>query len=106
MGLEPYVFHAQFTPDRVGLWTFRVDGWGDPVHTWRHGVIAKLDAGQGEKELAKGNEQSVPHRARRREALLRCGVERLTEERSSGKHIASLRKKEVDGCAGRIHSSI
>ena len=37
MGLEPYVFHGQFTPDRVGLWTFRVDGWGDPIHTWRHG---------------------------------------------------------------------
>ena len=52
MGLEPYVFHGQFTPDRVGLWTFRVDGWGDPIHTWRHGLVAKLDAGQGEKELS------------------------------------------------------
>ena len=52
MGLEPYVFHGQFTPDRVGLWTFRVDGWGDPIHTWRHGLLAKLDAGQGEKELS------------------------------------------------------
>lgn len=52
MGLEPYVFHGQFTPDRVGLWSFRVDGWGDPIHTWRHGLVAKLDAGQGEKELS------------------------------------------------------
>ena len=52
MGEEPYVFHGQFTPDRVGLWTFRVDGWGDPIHTWRHGLIAKLDAGQGETELS------------------------------------------------------
>ena len=52
MGLEPYVFHGQFTPDSVGLWTFRVDGWGDPIHTWRHGLVAKLDAGQGEKELS------------------------------------------------------
>src|SRR5699024_10317991 len=31
---------------------FRVDGWGDPIHTWRHGVVAKLDAGQGETELS------------------------------------------------------
>ena len=46
------VFHGQFTPDRVGLWTFRVDGWGDPIHTWRHGLVAKLDAGQGETELS------------------------------------------------------
>ncbi|HZC54210.1 MAG TPA: maltotransferase domain-containing protein, partial [Mycobacterium sp.] len=52
MGQEPYVFHGQFTPDRVGLWTFRVDGWGDPIHTWRHGLVAKLDAGQGETELS------------------------------------------------------
>ena len=52
MGLEPFVFHGQFAPDRVGLWTFRVDGWGDPIHSWRHGLVAKLDAGQGEKELS------------------------------------------------------
>jgi starch synthase (maltosyl-transferring) len=52
MGEEPYVFHGQFTPDSVGLWTFRVDGWGDPIHTWRHSVVAKLDAGQGDTELS------------------------------------------------------
>ncbi|HET9874789.1 MAG TPA: alpha-1,4-glucan--maltose-1-phosphate maltosyltransferase, partial [Mycobacterium sp.] len=52
MGQEPYVFHGQFTPDRVGLWTFRVDGWGDPIHGWRHTVAIKLDAGQGETELS------------------------------------------------------
>ncbi len=52
MGPEPYVFHGQFTPDQVGLWTFRVDGWGDPIHSWRHGLVAKLDAGQGETELS------------------------------------------------------
>jgi starch synthase (maltosyl-transferring) len=52
MGDEPYIFHGQFSPDRVGLWTFRVDGWGDPIHTWRHAIAAKLDAGQGEIELS------------------------------------------------------
>ncbi|MGF2945342.1 maltotransferase domain-containing protein, partial [Mycobacterium sp. Lab-001] len=52
MGEEPYTFHGQFTPDQVGLWEFRVDGWGDPIATWKHGVIAKLDAGQGETELS------------------------------------------------------
>ena len=48
----PDVFHGQFVPDSVGLWTFRVDGWGDPIATWRRGVTAKLDAGQGEAELS------------------------------------------------------
>ena len=51
-GEEPYVFHGQFSPDSVGLWTFRVDGWGDPIDTWRHAIKAKLDAGQGETELS------------------------------------------------------
>ena len=51
-GRTPDVLHGQFTPDQVGMWTFRVDGWGDPIATWRKGVIAKLDAGQGESELS------------------------------------------------------
>jgi starch synthase (maltosyl-transferring) len=51
-GRTPDVFHGQFTPDTVGLWTFRVDGWGDPLSTWRKNVTAKLEAGQGESELA------------------------------------------------------
>lgn len=51
-GRTPDVFHGQFVPDAVGLWTFRVDGWGDPIATWRKAVIAKLDAGQGEAELS------------------------------------------------------
>jgi starch synthase (maltosyl-transferring) len=52
LGRTPDVFHGQFIPDRVGLWTFRVDGWGDPISTWRKAVTAKLDAGQGETELS------------------------------------------------------
>jgi len=51
-GRTPDVFHGQFAPDSVGLWTFRVDGWGDPIATWRHAVVAKLDAGQSEAELS------------------------------------------------------
>jgi starch synthase (maltosyl-transferring) len=50
-GREPDFFHGQFVPDAVGLWTFRVDGWSDPIATWRKNVTAKLDAGQGESEL-------------------------------------------------------
>lgn len=51
-GRTPDVFHGQFTPDSVGLWTFRVDGWGDPLATWRHAVEVKLEAGQSEGELS------------------------------------------------------
>ena len=51
-GRTPDVFHGQFSPSSVGLWTFRVDGWGDPFATWRKNVTAKLDAGQSESELS------------------------------------------------------
>ncbi|OBB43699.1 alpha-1,4-glucan--maltose-1-phosphate maltosyltransferase [Mycobacterium sp. 852002-51961_SCH5331710] len=51
-GRTPDVFHGAFTPDCAGLWTFRVDGWGDPIATWRKNVTAKLDAGQSESELS------------------------------------------------------
>ena len=51
-GRTPDVFHGQFSPDAVGLWTYRVDGWGDPIATWRKNVIAKLEAGQSEGELS------------------------------------------------------
>ncbi len=51
-GRTPDVFHGQFVPDEVGLWTFRVDGWGDPISSWRHAVTAKLEAGQSESELS------------------------------------------------------
>ena len=52
MGRAPDVFHGQFSPSSVGLWTFRIDGWGDPIATWRKNVTAKLDAGQSESELS------------------------------------------------------
>lgn len=51
-GRTPDVFHGHFVPDTVGLWTYRVDGWGDPIATWRKNINAKLDAGQGESELS------------------------------------------------------
>ena len=51
LGRTPDVFHGQFTPDRVGLWSFRVDGWGDPITTWQRAVTAKLEAGQDEDDL-------------------------------------------------------
>lgn len=51
-GFDAYVFHASFTPDAIGMWTFRVEGWGDPLQSWRSAITAKLDAGQGEAELS------------------------------------------------------
>jgi starch synthase (maltosyl-transferring) len=43
---------ATIVPDQEGMWTFRVEGWGDPWTTWRRAIEAKIDAGQGAVELA------------------------------------------------------
>ncbi|MFF0814528.1 maltotransferase domain-containing protein [Rhodococcus sp. NPDC003318] len=51
-GPLPDTFAAVFTPTTPGTWTYRVEGWSDPVGTWRAAVEAKLAVGQGPAELA------------------------------------------------------
>ena len=57
---RPTCSTASSVPDSVGLWTFRVDGWGDPIATWRKHVTAKLDAGQSESRAVQRPARSVP----------------------------------------------
>jgi starch synthase (maltosyl-transferring) len=42
---EPDLWSAEVTPDQPGPWTFEVEGWGDPVATWRHAAEIKIPAG-------------------------------------------------------------
>ena len=42
---EPDIWHATFTPDAVGPWTFSIESWSDPVATWRHNSEIKIPAG-------------------------------------------------------------
>ena len=39
---EPDRWQAIVTPDVPGSWTFEVEGWGDPVATWRHAAEIKI----------------------------------------------------------------
>jgi starch synthase (maltosyl-transferring) len=48
-GLDQFL--ATVVPDRVGQWSFRVDGWADPWESWRHAIEVKIDAGQTAPEL-------------------------------------------------------
>jgi starch synthase (maltosyl-transferring) len=50
---------ATVVPTVEGMWTFRVDGWGDPWTSWRHTMDAKIDAGQGPDELANDLESGA-----------------------------------------------
>ncbi|KAA0022819.1 maltotransferase domain-containing protein [Antrihabitans cavernicola] len=49
---RPDVFNAVFAPTVAGLWTYRIEAWGDPIATWRGGVEAKLAVGQSATDLA------------------------------------------------------
>ncbi|MDR1237249.1 MAG: DUF3416 domain-containing protein, partial [Propionibacteriaceae bacterium] len=42
-GLDKWLAYVRL--DCVGPWTFRVEGWSDPWHTWLHNAEAKLKAG-------------------------------------------------------------
>jgi starch synthase (maltosyl-transferring) len=35
-------WHADVTLDQEGDWTFRVEGWSDPIGTWRHDAQIKI----------------------------------------------------------------
>jgi starch synthase (maltosyl-transferring) len=39
-------YGAEVTPDREGLWHFRVEAWGDPIARWRHDAGIKIPIGQ------------------------------------------------------------
>jgi starch synthase (maltosyl-transferring) len=43
--VEPDLWHAVVAPDQVGPWTFTIEGWSDPVATWRHDAEIKIPAG-------------------------------------------------------------
>jgi starch synthase (maltosyl-transferring) len=51
-GKDTDLFSATIVPDATGLWTFRVDAWGDPWTTVLHSIEVKLAAGQTAAELA------------------------------------------------------
>ncbi len=38
-------WRADVTPDAMGLWSFEIESWGDPIATWRHNAEIKIPAG-------------------------------------------------------------
>src|SRR3954454_21943315 len=42
---EPGLWHAEVTPDEQGAWTLEIEGWSNPVATWRHNAEIKIPAG-------------------------------------------------------------
>ncbi|MGH3364222.1 MAG: alpha-1,4-glucan--maltose-1-phosphate maltosyltransferase [Nocardioidaceae bacterium] len=40
----PDLWRAEVSADREGAWTFSVEGWSDPIATWRHNAEIKIPA--------------------------------------------------------------
>ncbi|MET0966768.1 MAG: alpha-1,4-glucan--maltose-1-phosphate maltosyltransferase [Nakamurella sp.] len=45
-------FTATVVPDRLGLWTYTVQAWSDPLASWRSAIEAKVAAGQSAADLS------------------------------------------------------
>ncbi|MTD16721.1 DUF3416 domain-containing protein [Nakamurella sp. YIM 132087] len=43
---------ATVVPDRMGMWSYVVEAWSDPLATWRHAVEAKAAVHQTGEEMA------------------------------------------------------
>ncbi len=42
--LEPDLWRAEVSADQEGAWTFSIEGWSDPIATWRHAAEIKIPA--------------------------------------------------------------
>ncbi|WP_372668189.1 maltotransferase domain-containing protein [Amycolatopsis kentuckyensis] len=101
---HPDSFAAVIVPDTTGLWTYRIDAWGDPWATWEHAVEVKVAAGQGPEDLANDLEngarllERVSRRPDRRaeKALLTGAVTALRdEERALAERVGPALSPEI-----------
>ncbi|MEV5837130.1 alpha-1,4-glucan--maltose-1-phosphate maltosyltransferase [Nocardia sp. NPDC052112] len=74
---EPDVCNAIFVPNVPGTWTYRIEGWSDPIATWRAAVEAKLAVGQSATDLANDLELGARLFERAAQAVPKKQFERL-----------------------------
>ncbi|MEU0118887.1 maltotransferase domain-containing protein, partial [Streptomyces bobili] len=103
---------ADVTPDAPGHWTYTVEGWSDPVSTWRHHARIKIPAGidtdlvleEGARlyeRAAAGLPEAEEGTAAKREVLL-AAVDALRDEsRPAASRLAAALDPEVDAVLAR-----
>ncbi len=52
-------WHATVVADTVGVASFTIEAWSDPLSTWHHAVTTKIEAGQGAEDLANDLEDGA-----------------------------------------------
>ncbi|MFG2517184.1 maltotransferase domain-containing protein, partial [Streptomyces sp. NPDC048584] len=98
---------AAVTAGEPGLWTYTVEGWGDPVTTWRHHAQIKIPAGMDIdvvlEEGARLYERAaagVPGSGSRK--VLLAAVDALRDEgRPAASRLAAALTPEVDAVLAR-----
>ncbi|MFI6943292.1 alpha-1,4-glucan--maltose-1-phosphate maltosyltransferase [Streptomyces sp. NPDC050418] len=93
---------AEVRADSEGLWTYRVEAWGDPVATWRHHAGIKIPAGiDTELVLEEGAAlyeraaAGVP-KAAGRDAVLRAAEALRDTRRPASARLAAALTPQVD----------
>lgn len=61
------LFEGHLIPDRIGNWSFRVEGWSDPYRTWRQAAETKIAAQQDEELMLKEGSLLLERAAQRSE---------------------------------------
>ncbi|MGW1541994.1 maltotransferase domain-containing protein, partial [Streptomyces sp. NPDC002309] len=98
---------AEVTPNSVGLWTYSVEAWSDPVSTWRHIAGIKVPAGidtglvlEEGAELYERAAAGLPDRAARKVVLAAARTLR-DDELPVATRLAAALTPEVDGVLAR-----
>ncbi|WP_431036897.1 alpha-1,4-glucan--maltose-1-phosphate maltosyltransferase [Streptomyces sp. P6-2-1] len=93
---------ADVTPDVEGRWTYKVEGWSDPLATWRHAAGIKVPAGidtalvlEEGALLHERAARKVPKQDGRREVVLAAADALRDTSRTPGQRLAAALAPEV-----------
>jgi starch synthase (maltosyl-transferring) len=91
---------AEFRVDVEGAWQFAVEGWGDPIGTWRHDAEIKIPLGQDVdlvcEEGARLLERAAPLAPKASRAVVLKAVEALRDaDRSAEDRIAPALDRDL-----------
>lgn len=100
---EPDLWSAEVIPDQPGDWQFSIEGWGDPIATWRHDAGIKIPAGidvelmftEGALLLERVIDQ-LPKRSKSRKALADAVTAVRDVERPHSVRFGAAVSPEVD----------
>ncbi|MFI2437446.1 maltotransferase domain-containing protein, partial [Streptomyces sp. NPDC018693] len=97
---------ATVTPDAPGMWSYTVEAWGDPVHTWRHHAEIKIPAGMDTElvleEGARLYERAATGAPSGPRGVLLAAVEALRDEsRPAASRLAAALAPEVEEVLAR-----